>query len=40
MKVIKHGDPKITKQYIVLYKCDRCGCEFEAVAGDSELPRS
>lgn len=37
MKIIKHGNSKITKQYIVLYKCDRCGCEFEAVAGDIKI---
>lgn len=34
MKIIKHGDPKITKLYNMLYTCDRCGCEFTAVAGE------
>ena len=34
MTIIKHGDPKITKLYNMLYTCDRCGCEFTAVAGD------
>ena len=34
MNIIKHGDPEITKQCSILYTCDRCRCEFTAVAGD------
>lgn len=34
MKILKHGDPEITKHCSMLYTCDRCGCEFTAVAGE------
>ena len=34
MNILKHGNPEITKLYSILYTCDRCGCEFTAVAGD------
>lgn len=34
MRIIKHGDPEIIKNYAVPYTCTRCGCECEAVAGD------
>lgn len=37
MKIIKLGNPEITRQYSVPYTCDRCGCEFEAVAGDIKI---
>lgn len=34
MNILKHGDPEITKHCSMLYTCDRCGCEFTAVAGE------
>jgi len=37
MKIIKHGNPEIYKQYTVPYTCTRCGCEFEAAAGDMRI---
>ena len=29
MKIIKHGDPEKIAQ-VKVFKCDHCGCEFEA----------
>lgn len=37
MKILKHGKPEIYNQYTVPYACNRCGCEFEAVAGDMKI---
>lgn len=34
MKIIKHGNPDIIKNYTTTFTCDRCGCEFTANTGD------
>lgn len=34
MKILKHGNPDIIKDYTTLFTCNRCGCEFTANSSD------
>lgn len=34
MKILKHGNPDIIKNWITIFTCTRCECEFAANLGD------
>lgn len=34
MKILKHGNPDIIKNWTTTFTCTRCGCEFTANTGD------